>query len=183
MHEDGSRQYEMPVQTDQFVIKIDIPFVWGTLLPCKNQQCTCSRCHSHKSNINIKDTVHARKMHNASARVAWRLFSQKDAPEVIDQRAVFFKILWFLLLSIWLHLEKTLELNNLCKSILWAKRTCLSNALGDARFKRIAHPEKCAKGDWFKSSLPTQADPSWHLAKTAFAANHVWTSSRIAPGH
>ena len=26
-HDDGSRQYAMPVQTDQFVIKIEIPFV------------------------------------------------------------------------------------------------------------------------------------------------------------
>ena len=92
---------------------------------------------------------------------------------MIDQRVVFFAILWFLLLYIWLHLEKTLELNSLCKSILWARRTCLSNALGDARFKRIAHPERCAEGDLFKTSPPTQAEPSWHLAKAAFAAEHV----------
>ena len=30
LHDDGSRQDDMPVQTDQFVIKIESPFVWGT---------------------------------------------------------------------------------------------------------------------------------------------------------
>ena len=64
-------------------------------------------------------------------------------------------------------------MNNLCKSTQWAKRTSLSNALGDARLKRIAHPERCAKGDLSKTSLPTQAEPSCHLANTAFAAKHV----------
>ena len=37
MHEECSNQHDMPVQTDQFVIKIEIQtiilFVWGTLLP------------------------------------------------------------------------------------------------------------------------------------------------------
>ena len=101
---------------------------------------------------------------------------------MIDQRAVFFNPA-VLLFYIWLHLVKTPELNNLCKPIPWAKRTCLSNALGDARLRRIAHPERCAKGDLFKTSLPTQAELSWHLANAAFAAKHAGTSSQIPPGH
>ena len=35
-----------------------------------------------------KGKLHSCKMHNASSRVARRLLNQKDAPEVIDQRAV-----------------------------------------------------------------------------------------------
>ena len=91
---------------------------------------------------------------------------------MIDQRAVFFNPVVFTSSNL-AALGKTPQLNNLCKSILWSQRTRLSNALGDAGFKRIAHPERCAKGDLFKTSPSTEAEPSWHLANAVFAAKHV----------